>query len=98
MFPISNVTTYTSFFGFIIGLPTLAATYYQSWKSRRENEEARQSLFFSGNCLEFILQDGTSINLVPLETLHSLPKPGDIVLLPGSGERGLPDVEHGWIF
>jgi hypothetical protein len=66
MIPIS----YTSFFGFIVGLPTLAATYYQSWKSRRESEEVRRHLVFSGNCLEFILEDGTSINLVPLETLH----------------------------
>lgn len=28
---------------------------------------------------------GGCVNLVPLETLHSLPKPGDIVLLPGRG-------------
>ena len=37
------------------------------------------------NCLEFVVDDGTCINLVPLETLHSLPKPGDVVLLPGDG-------------
>jgi hypothetical protein len=37
------------------------------------------------NCLEFVDGEGTCVNLVPLETLHSLPKPGDIVLLPGDG-------------
>jgi hypothetical protein len=95
MVSILSVSPYTSFFGFIVGLPTLAATYYQSWKSRRESERARQGLIFSGNCLEFILEDGTSINLVPLETLHSLPKPGDIVLLPGSNDPVSGGVEHG---
>lgn len=27
----------------------------------------------------------SNINLAPLETLHSMPKPGDMVLLPGDG-------------
>ena len=81
---VPTITPYTSLFGFIVGLPTLAATYYQAWKTRQESREARQGLLYSENCLDFILEDGTSINLVPLETLHSLPKPGDIVLLPGN--------------
>jgi hypothetical protein len=86
MISIPNVTPYTSFFGFLVGLPTLAATYYQSWINRRENQQARRRLIYSGNCLEFVLSDGTSINIVPLGTLHSLPKSGDIVLLPGGDE------------
>ena len=88
---IPGISPYTSFFGFLVGLPTLIGTYYQAWKTRQESKEARQGLVYSENCLDFILADGTSINLVPLETLHTLPKPGDIVLLPGSQERSGPE-------
>jgi hypothetical protein len=66
-------------------LPTVGATYYQSWKGRQEAKEAREGLLHAKNCLEFVVEDGACINLIPLETLHSLPKPGDIVLLPGDG-------------
>jgi hypothetical protein len=83
--PISSLSPYTSLFSFLVGLPTMFAAYYQSWKARQEAREARESAFYSMNCLEFVVEDGTCINLVPLETLHSLPKPGDIVLLPGGG-------------
>jgi hypothetical protein len=65
-------------------LPTVAATYYQAFKARQEAKEARE-VMFSRNCLEFVVADGSCINLIPLETLHTLPKPGDIVLLPGDG-------------
>jgi len=87
MVPIARITSFTSFIGFIIGLPTAIATYYQAFKTRQEATEARAGVVIhSENCLEFIYQeDGSCINLVPLETLHSLPKPGDIVLLPGDG-------------
>ena len=82
--PIPQITPYTSLIAFVIGLPTALATYYQAWKARQENKDARRGYVYSRNCLEFVLLDGTSVNLVPLETLHSLPKPGDIVLLPGA--------------
>ena len=93
--PIPTISPYTSFFAFLIGLPTLAATYYQSWRTRKESVEAREGLVFSGNCLEFLLDDGTTINLVPLETLHVLPLPGDIVLLPGSHTETPASLQHG---
>ena len=83
--PISQFSPYTSIFSFIVGLPTLIGAYYQSWKARQEARLAREGAFMSANCLEFVVEDGTCINLVPLESLHSLPKPGDIVLLPGDG-------------
>ncbi len=87
MIPIARITSITSLISFIIGLPTVIATYYQALKAREEASEAREGVIIhSENCLEFIYdEDGSCINLVPLETLHSLPKPGDIVLLPGDG-------------
>jgi hypothetical protein len=83
--PITQFSPYTSIIGFIIGLPTVLAAYYQSWKTREEARLAREGALHSMNCLEFVDGEGTCVNLVPLETLHSLPKPGDIVLLPGDG-------------
>jgi hypothetical protein len=70
-------------FTFIVGLPTLIGTYYQAWKTRQEARQARNGFAYSENCLEFVEDDGTTVNLVPLSTLHTLPKPGDVVLLPG---------------
>ncbi len=84
MIPVNSVSPYTSIFSFLVGLPTLIGTYYQSWKTRQEAKQAREGLSYSENCLEFNLEDGTTINLVPLDTLHTLPDLGDIVLLPGN--------------
>jgi hypothetical protein len=83
--PITQLSPYTSLFSFIIGMPAMIAAWYQSWRARQEARLAREGALHSLNCLEFVVDDGTCINLVPLETLHSLPKPGDIVLLPGDG-------------
>jgi hypothetical protein len=69
----------------LIGTPAMVAGFYQSWKARQEAKAAREGTLVSRNCLEFVSGDGSCINLVPLETLHSLPKPGDVVLLPGHG-------------
>lgn len=69
----------------VVILPTVGATYYQSFKARQEAREAREGLLHAKNCLEFVVADGSCINLIPLETLHTLPMPGDIVLLPGDG-------------
>lgn len=79
------VAQYSSVVGFMIGLPIMAGTYYESVKARRELRRVREGTLHSLNCVEFIAGDGTCINLVPLETLHSLPREGDVLLLPGDG-------------
>jgi hypothetical protein len=71
--------------GFAVALPITIATYYQSFKARQEARLARNGDVHSSNCLEFVTGDGSCVNLVPLETLHSMPKVGDVVLLPGGG-------------
>ena len=93
--PITQFSPYTSLFSFIIGLPTMVGAYYQSWRARKEARLAREGAFYTADCLEFMVDDGTCINLVPLETLHSLPKPGDIVLLPGDGTFEEEDLAPG---
>jgi hypothetical protein len=94
MLPVNSLSRYTSLLSFLVGLPTLIGTYYQSWKTRQEAKQAREGLSYSENCLEFNLEDGTTINLVPLDTLHTLPKPGDIVLLPGTANGAAPHIQH----
>ena len=79
------ISRYSGIVGFAIALPMTIATYYQSFKARQEARQAREGAPHSIDCLEFVAGDGSCINLVPLDTLHSLPKPGDVVLLPGHG-------------
>ncbi len=81
----SLIAQYSSVVGFLIGLPILAGGYYESWKLRQEARSEREGRLHSRNCLEFVAGDGTCINLVPLETLHSLPREGDVLMLPGNG-------------
>jgi hypothetical protein len=82
---IALIAQYSSVVGFMIGLPVMAAAYYESFKARQEARRAREGTLDSSNCLEFVAGDGTCINIVPLETLHSLPRAGDVILLPGDG-------------
>jgi hypothetical protein len=74
-----------SVISFSVGLPTILATYYQAYRARQEVRAVRNPPILSENCIEFILSDGSWINLVPLQSLHSVPLPGSIVLLPGDG-------------
>ena len=82
---LSLIAQYSSIIGFLIGLPFVFAAYYQSLKTRKEARQVREGTLHTRDCLEFVAGDGTCINLVPLETLHSLPRAGDVILLPGHG-------------
>ncbi|MBS1802313.1 MAG: hypothetical protein JST28_03050 [Acidobacteria bacterium] len=74
-----------SILGLLIGLPAVLAVFYQAHKARQEDRQVREGSMHSRDCLEFIVGDGTTINVVPLETLNWLPRAGDIILLPGDG-------------
>jgi hypothetical protein len=74
-----------SILGLLIGLPAVLAAFYQAHKARQEAIQVREGSMHSRDCLEFIVGDGTTVNVVPLETLNWLPRAGDIILLPGDG-------------
>jgi len=74
-----------SILGLLIGLPAILAAFYQANKARQEARQVREGSMHSRDCLEFIVGDGTTINVVPLETLNWLPREGDLILLPGDG-------------
>jgi hypothetical protein len=82
---LSLLAQYSSIIGFMIGLPIVFATYYQSLRARQEAKNERIGTLHARDCLEFVAGDGSCINLVPLETLHTLPRAGDVILLPGHG-------------
>jgi hypothetical protein len=82
---LSLLAQYSSIIGFMIGLPIVFATYYQSLRARQEARNDRQGSLHARDCLEFVAGDGSCINLVPLRTLRSLPRAGDVILLPGHG-------------
>lgn len=82
---ITMITPYADIITFVVGIPTVAATYYQAFKARQEARKEREGTLHSQDCLEFVSLNGDCINLVPLETLHSLPRAGDVILLPGDG-------------
>ena len=82
---VATITPYADIITFVVGLPTVLATYYQAFKTRQEARRERDGQLHSQDCLEFVSLNGDCINLVPLETLHSLPRSGDVILLPGDG-------------
>ena len=99
----SHVSPYTSLISFTLGFPTAIATYYQAWKARQESRNLREGLALTSFCLEFVDWDGTTVNVATLDSLHSLPTVGEVVLLPGFERKdGMPlyqafrirEIEH----
>lgn len=70
-----------------VGVPTLVITTCKLYREfQKERAERRAIKIVSENCLEFYdSQNRVAINLVPLEKITSLPRPGDHVFLPGEG-------------
>jgi hypothetical protein len=85
---LAKLSYMSNILAFLVILPASTAAFYQSHKVRQEAKREREGRLDSEHCLEFVAGDGTCINLVPLETLHSLPKPGDVVMLPAHGVGG----------
>ncbi|MFZ0633772.1 MAG: hypothetical protein WA399_15560 [Acidobacteriaceae bacterium] len=82
---IATLSYIANVLAFLVALPITAATWYQALRARQELRRSREVVVDSANCLEFITADGACVNLVPLDTLRTLPHPGDIVFLPGDG-------------
>lgn len=82
---LDHLGSLASILGLLIVVPTVIAAFYQSMKARQEAQQVRDGTLHSRDCLEFIAGDGSCINVVPLETLHSLPMEGDVLMLPGQG-------------
>ena len=68
----------------VVGIPVL---WVSSRKLYRELRESRQLQAVSHGCLEFS-DTQVAINLVPLELVKVMPRPGDTVLLPGEYHDG----------
>lgn len=84
-----------SILGLLLGLPAVLAALYQAHKAREEARQVREGSMHSRDCLEFIVGDGTTVNVVPLETLNWLPREGDTILLPGVGMGGDSEFQPG---
>lgn len=82
---LDHLGSISSILGLLIGLPAVFVTLYQLHQARKETRQVIDGTMHIRNCLEFIAGDGSCINFVPLETLHSFPKAGDVILLPGQG-------------
>jgi hypothetical protein len=83
--PVSVLSIFYESFKFFLTVPLSVATWYQVLRARQDLRRSRDMVIHSENCLEFVSTEGNCVNLVPLETMRSLPRPGDIVLLPGEG-------------
>lgn len=68
----------------IVGIPVLAVTTYRLY---REYAKGREVKNVSQDCLESN-ENKTGINLVPLKKVAALPRPRDIVFLPGEPHEG----------
>ncbi len=69
----------------ILGIPTLAVATLDLVRRERARRKIES---VSHGCLEFSTH-GIGINLVPLDRITVLPRPGDVVMLPGETSSGV---------
>jgi hypothetical protein len=87
-----------------LGIPVLAYATCRLYKELQKERAERKTLRpVSAGCLEFFDSERrVGVNLVPLERVPLMPRPGDFVLLPGEGVQygaGEYEVERvGFIF
>jgi hypothetical protein len=75
----------------IIGVPVLVVSICKLYREhQRDRAEQRTIKGVSEDCLEFYdRQENVAVNLIPLETIRVLPRPGDFVFLPGETRDGM---------
>lgn len=71
----------------LLGIPVLIATTWTLFREIRKERAERKALkIVSEGCLEFLdSEHKIGINLVPMERVPIMPRPGDSVYLPGEG-------------
>ena len=89
-FPWLDVVGHVADFVTILGVPLLGVGTWKLVKEVRQERAERKALkAVSENCLEFYdYQHKSGVNLVPLERVGVLPRPGDFVFLPGETHEG----------
>ena len=72
----------------ILGVPALWITTRRFYAEFRKDQAARRAVqIVSQGCLEFS-DDQAGINLIPLDKVTVVPRPGDTVILPGETHDG----------
>jgi hypothetical protein len=73
----------------LLGIPVLVVTTFGLFREIKKERAERKALkIVSEGCLEFLdSEHKIGINLVPVERVPLMPRPGDFVYLPGEGPK-----------
>jgi hypothetical protein len=68
----------------VVTISSIWIVYFQTRQAWKELKKARETQSVGHECLGFVDSNrGVGINLIPLATTPAIPRPGDIVSLPG---------------